>query len=152
MHPFWEGFYALFATDKPWTIDDLALQGEADVKFDPDFQWHSLSLNRWSIESGLLVNQGTLTNLALPELKISGVCERDKKTEQKTASFAARGSDWQAILSGHWIHAPGKPGSGEFEFKEENVPLSIHPQREALSKTPSAASGRVTRQRTAHVP
>jgi len=144
-HPFWEAFYALFATTKPWTASDLVLSGNAEVWLDKNLQWNRVRLSEWRIQSGSLVHDGTLTELALPDLKLGGEFTRDPVKEIKDGAFQAEGTDWSATLSGKWIHDGSKSPSGEFTYKENNVPLRIHPLREILKSLGTSKNERVTR-------
>lgn len=142
-HPFWEAFYALCATDKPWSINDLDASGEVAVQIGSN-RVTSLSLSRWNFASGVLSHDGTLTNFALPELRLSGEYKQTPGDEKKSARFALKGGDWSAELEGEWTHNKGSPPRGEFSLRELSVPLSLHPQRDRLKQNPIYANG-VTR-------
>ena len=144
-HPFWEAFYALYAAEKHWTLSELDLQGEVLARFTPNLQMQNLTLSRWSAASGVLAYRGTLTDFALPELRFSGEYNQAPVTEDKSAAFVLKASDWSAELNGKWTHVQGKAPGGKFEFRELSVPLKLHPQRDELIKTSAAGLGTVSR-------
>ena len=121
-HPFWETFYALFATEKPWTLHGVETRAVAEMFFDENLEWKRFHLSDWTLQSALLDSRGELNAFAPPELKLVFECKRDPKTEAKSAQVAAIGTGWGVVLSGDWIHGKSAPATGDFIYSEKLPP------------------------------
>ncbi len=144
-HPFWEAFYAVFATEKAWMLRDAVVTGGADIFFDANLQWTRAAFNHWTLHAGVIADDGPLTVVAPPEVTLDCETKRDPATEAKTVDVSAAGSDWRVALKGNWVHDKGKPASGDFVYSESNVPLKLHPKREKLAQTGAVHDDRIQR-------
>ncbi|MFH0939530.1 MAG: hypothetical protein V1899_09665 [Planctomycetota bacterium] len=132
--PLWKTLQALFETDVPWKMQDLALQGEAEVQFSPDLRWQSTTLQNWSLTSGFIHHAGLTTDLGLFRIQLDGRHQQaiGPSFDSKIELRAFRPDLWELKLAGNWKTAPGKASGGVFALTEKDIPRELHPQRKTL--------------------
>jgi hypothetical protein len=132
--PFWKTLQALFATNSAWKLQDLAVQGEAEVQFDKDLRWRSTTLANWTVTSGSIIHAGLTTDIGLPGIQLKGEHKQESEapfgTGVQLSAFVP--GLWQLSLQSQWKAQDGKLG-GTFVLQEKDIPLLLHPQRETLS-------------------
>jgi hypothetical protein len=150
--PLWSTLEALFSTPTAWTLNELALQGRAEVRLGKNWSWQGTSLKEWKLVSGALSHAGLSTDLRLAGLQLDAL-HRQKENGAAEISISALVPDpsnpdkqppaplWDATLLGAWNAASETP-SGAFTFTERNVPLALHPQRERLEAAHISADRR----------
>jgi hypothetical protein len=119
---------AIFASSQPWQLQNLALQGEVEVEFEPELR---ATLKNCCLTSGLLIHAGLVTDLGQQHPQLQGLYHQD----EKSSALALTASLMNLPLlkfEGQWPSAG--PPAGNFFLREKNVPLSLHPQREELDK------------------
>ncbi|HYF51743.1 MAG TPA: hypothetical protein VEJ63_20170 [Planctomycetota bacterium] len=149
--PLWRSLRGIFGTDSAWTLQDLSIQGQAEVQFTPDLQWESTKLQNWTINSGQILHAGLTTDIGVARLQFSA---QHKKSGESSEIEVAAGLPklWEAKFAGKWSTPPSQPPSGTFTLTEKDVPLLLHPLRETLSgDAVSSDKRRVNRTTTARV-
>jgi hypothetical protein len=146
--PLWTGLFGLLGTESAWSLQNLAIQGHAEVVFSPKLEWERTDIKQWSISSGSINYAGLNTDFGVAQLEFN-LTHTKNGDESKIEMLIQRLKLWQASLSGKWITPTGKASQGTFTLSEKDVPLVLHPQRDTLPSTSvSEDKRRVNRMQT----
>jgi len=138
--PLWQSLQSLYDTPLPWSITDVTLRGKVVAQFGLDLTWESTEFKDVKLISGQILHAGLSSNLGIAGMDISAKHVRTAKKSELTVLAGVKKEDaptkylWSASLTGYWPTKADDPTSGEFTFKEENVPFNLHPQREQLDR------------------
>lgn len=129
--PLWQSLESLFGTTNPWLLQDISLQGKAEVQFGPDLRWETTVLKDFKLSSGSISHAGLISEVGIAAPVLSATHKR-RENQSEIVISAAVSNLWELKLLGTWKCEPGKICSGAFTLIEKDVPFALHPQREVL--------------------
>jgi len=135
--PLWAAVESLFGTNTPWKLQDISVEGKAEVVFGVDLsaktmRWETTVMKNFTLNSGIISHAGLTSDVGVAAPVITATHKRLSDQSEITVTAAVPGL-WDLKLIGSWKCEPGKACSGEFTLIERDVPLALHPQRAVLS-------------------